>query len=131
MIQGLLQKKKDINFGIKTSQLQTPKYILYQDEEIVSVANAGKLSMELYHRLIRGTIHCMNAISSAPPFQRYPTSAELEEMAKSLIVEYPHLKDEETGTCKASWCTFTFCMDLFLIVIIFKSCVIFLAKMFI
>ena len=85
------------NVLTKTSHLQTPKYLMYQDSEIINAAKTGKIPNELYHRLIRGTIHCMNAISSAPPFGRYPSSGELEEMAKSLVLEYPCIKDKETG----------------------------------
>ena len=70
---------------------------MYQDEAIVTASKSGNLPTELYHRLIRGTLHCINAISSAPPFDRYPTSGELEEMSKSLVAEYPCIKDEETG----------------------------------
>ena len=74
---------------------------MYQDEVISNAAKLGKIPVELYHRLIRGTVHCMNAISSAPPFNRYPTSAELQEMAKSLVIEYPCINDKETGHVSA------------------------------
>ena len=54
------------------------------------------VSTELYHRLIRGTVHCMNSIVFVPPFERYPSLAEFEEMAKSIVTEYPCLMDSES-----------------------------------
>ena len=81
---------------LKTSQLQCPRYIIYHDEAVIAAAKSGNVSSELYHRLIRGTVHCMNSIACAPPFERYPSSAELEEMAKSIVMEYPCLMDPES-----------------------------------
>ena len=63
----------------------------------MAAAKTGNVPNELCHRLIRGTIHCMCSLSLSPPYSRYPTSQELEEMAKSLVIEYPCLKDKITG----------------------------------
>ena len=70
--------------------------MLYHDEAVTAAAESGKIPTELIHRLVRGTISCMTCISYADPFNRYPSSGELEEMAKSLIYEYPCLLDPET-----------------------------------
>ena len=53
----------------------------------MAASKSGQISVELKHRLIRGT---------DPTFCRYPTTQELEEMAKSLVIVYPCLKDVET-----------------------------------
>ena len=52
---------------------------------------------ELRHRLIRGTIHNMISVAYSAPFNRMPTTNELQEMAKSLIIVYPPLRDPVTG----------------------------------
>ena len=39
----------------------------------------------------------MVSAASNPPFNRFPTQSEIEEMSKSLIITYPCLKDGETG----------------------------------
>ena len=52
---------------------------------------------ELRHRVIRGTIAMMVSITNQSPYNRYPLCVELEEMAKSLILKYPGLKDPVTN----------------------------------
>jgi len=82
---------------VKTCQLKGPEYILYKDEAFTAAEKTGTVLPELYHRLIRVTLHCITSISCNPPFNRYPTTNELEEMAKSLVLEYPNLKDPDTN----------------------------------
>lgn len=71
--------------------------MMYSDPAIVDAAHKGHFKKPEYERLIRGTISNMISASTAPPFNRYPTSAELEQMSKSLIVRYPFLRDAETN----------------------------------
>lgn len=78
-------------------KLKHPEYSIYVDPEIRTAADSGKMSSELKCRLVRATIHNMISAAASPPFSRYPLTAELEEMAKSLIMIYPCLKDPETG----------------------------------
>ena len=55
------------------------------------------MPVELRHRLIRGTIHNMISIAFNAPFNRTPTTNEVLEMAKSLIIACPTLHDAATG----------------------------------
>ena len=48
---------------------------------------------ELHDRLIRATMHSMVATAFASPFNMSPTSAEINEMTKSLVITFPCLKD--------------------------------------
>lgn len=71
--------------------------MLYSDPAIQNAASRGSFSKLEKERLIRGTMSNMVSASSAPPFNRFPKSSEIEEMAKSLVVVYPFLRDAETG----------------------------------
>lgn len=77
--------------------LKGPEYILYSDPAIRDAALQGNLNKSMRERLIRGTMNNMVSASSSPPFNRFPKSTEIEEMAKSLIIAYPCLRDDETG----------------------------------
>ena len=74
-----------------------PVYMLYSDPAIQNAASRGSFSKLEKERLTRGTMSNMVSASSAPPFNRFPKSGEIEEMAKSLVVLYPFLRDAETG----------------------------------
>ena len=76
-------------------ELERPEYTIYADAEIISGSKAGSISTEVRHRLIRGTMH--NMIASCASFNRLPYVSEIEEMAKSLVITYPCLRDAETG----------------------------------
>ena len=52
------------------------------------------MSKELRHRLIRCTMSNMVAAAFLPPFNRRPYNNEILEMAKSLLLKYPCLKDD-------------------------------------
>lgn len=78
-------------------------YTIYSDEDLLKAAKEGHVPSELYHRMIRGTIHCMMATAMLPPFQRCPSTLELEEMAKSLILQYPCIKDKETNHVRSKF----------------------------
>eukprot|EP00112_Aurelia_sp_Birch-Aquarium-sp1_P023159 Seg679.17 transcript_id=Seg679.17/GoldUCD/mRNA.D3Y31 product="hypothetical protein" protein_id=Seg679.17/GoldUCD/D3Y31 len=83
----------------KSRQLSVanPVYTIYSDVEALSGAGAGTMTAETRHRLVRGTIHIMVSAASQPPFNRLPSTVELEEMSKSLILTYPCLRDPEAG----------------------------------
>lgn len=80
-----------------TSQVKCPEYTIYKDKEIEAAVLGGNIPVELRHRLIRGTIHNMISVAYSAPFNRMPTTNELQEMAKSLIIVYPPLRDPVTG----------------------------------
>ena len=61
---------------------------MYHDEAVTAAAGSGKIPTELVHRLVRGTIHCMNSISYV---NWCPSSGELEEMAKPVTHEYIYI----------------------------------------
>jgi hypothetical protein len=77
--------------------VEVPSYMIYSDPALVDAARKGSFKKTEYERLIRGTISNMISASTVPPFNRYPTSAELEEMSKSLVILYPFLRDAETS----------------------------------
>ena len=71
--------------------------MLYSDPAVQTAASRGSFSKLEKERLIRGTMSNMVSASSAPPFNRFPKSGEIEGMAKSLVVLYILLRDTETG----------------------------------
>lgn len=83
----------------KSRQLSVanPVYTIYSDVEALSGAGAGTMTAETRHRLVQGTIHMMVSAASQPPFNRLPSTVELEEMSKLLILTYPCLRDPEAG----------------------------------
>ena len=81
----------------KHVQLRYPEYNVYMDPEISAAAKLGSMSKELKFGLVRATIHNMISTAASPPFSRYPLTAEIEEMAKSLIIAYPCLRDPESA----------------------------------
>ena len=78
-------------------KLEHPSYTVYADTEILAGSKSNNISNEARNRLIRGTIHNMTSLAASHPFCRLPTAFELEEMAKSIVVMYPCLKDADTG----------------------------------
>lgn len=88
----------------KRVKVEHPEYSVYVDSELRAIAKSGKMSTALKQRLIRSTIVNMTAAAASEPFCRYPLTAEIEEMAKSLIVVYPCLKDPETGHVSGVLC---------------------------
>ena len=78
-------------------KLSHPEYTIYADEEIIMGSKAGQMSDDARKRLVRGVIDNMVSAAAAAPFCRRPYRSELEEMAKSLVVTYPWLRDAETG----------------------------------
>ena len=77
--------------------MEHPKFSVYVDQEICAASSSGTMSHELKCRLIRATIHNMISAAAHPPFSRYPLTMEIEEMAKSLVIAYPCLRDDATG----------------------------------
>ena len=74
----------------------SPDYTIYRDNDLDQVSKLEKIPEELVHRLIRGTIHNMNA-NAFDTCERSPTTQELLEMSKSIVLQYPSLKDPETS----------------------------------
>lgn len=64
---------------------------MYSDLAFTNAAKEGVVPPELQSRYIRGTIECMKAVSCAKPYERYPTTAELNEMSKSIVIHFPCL----------------------------------------
>jgi hypothetical protein len=79
-----------------TSQFKSPEYTVYKDKEVDMAVKTGNIPVELRHRIIRGTIHNMVSLAFNPPWNRMPTTNEVMEMAKSLIITYPLLSDPAT-----------------------------------
>ncbi len=46
---------------------------------------------------VRGTVSNMLSVSLRDPFKRLPTTIELREIAKRLVVAYPMLNDPVSG----------------------------------
>ena len=82
---------------VHKAQMMSPEYIIYRDKDIDLASQAGNIPKELRHRLIRSTISNMQAVAYCAPFNRRPSNAEVQEMAKSLVMTYPCLKDPQTG----------------------------------
>ncbi|XP_071949134.1 uncharacterized protein [Antedon mediterranea] len=78
------------------SQAKSPKYTVYQDKDVSNASNSGQIPSELRHRIIRGTVNNMISIAHNSPWNRLPTNDEIMEMAKSVVITYPSLKDQET-----------------------------------
>ena len=72
-------------------------YILYSDPANRVAAQQVNLNKFMSERLIKGTMNNMVSASSSRPLNRFPKSAEVEEMAKSLVIAYLCLRDDNTG----------------------------------
>jgi len=70
-------------------------YTLYTDGHFKKALDDGDIPPEIYQKFIRDTVTCMYALSSQQPFNRWPAGKELEEMAKSICLEYPQLKNQQ------------------------------------
>lgn len=94
-----VKKETDTNIAvlIEPVSMRKPAYTVYSDADVQISTKNGKMSSDIRNRLVRGTIHNMVTAASSPPFNRFPTASEIEEMSKSLVVTYPCLKDGETG----------------------------------
>ena len=77
--------------------MKKPVYAIYTDADVQASEKNGKMSSDIRNRLVRGTIHSMVSTASNPPFNRFPTQSELEEMSKSLVIKYTCLRDNDTG----------------------------------
>lgn len=76
-----------------SSQLKNPDYVIYRDELLDKTEQNGGLSKALKDRLVRYTVSNMCTQAYQKPFNRRPTNPEVEEMAKSLTLVYPSIKD--------------------------------------
>jgi hypothetical protein len=80
-----------------TLQVKSPTYTIYKDRRVDLAIKAGCLSKDLIHDIVRGTVSNMMSVSLSEPWNRLPTTVELREMAKSLVLTYPPLNDSERG----------------------------------
>lgn len=80
-----------------TLHVKSPVYTIYRDRRVDLAAQAGSIPEQLVHDIVRGTVSNMTSVSLCEPWNRLPTSTELKEMAKSLIVTYPLLGDPVNG----------------------------------
>jgi hypothetical protein len=96
---GSVKEETDLNPSvlIQSVSMKRPAYTIYSDADVHCSSKNGAMSSDIRNRLVRGTIHNMVSAASSPPFNRFPTQSEIEEMSKSLIITYPCLKDGETG----------------------------------
>ena len=80
-----------------TLQVKSPIYTIYRDRRVDLAIKAGCLTQDLIHDIVRGTVSNMMSSSLSEPWNRLPTTEELREMAKSLVVTYPALNDPVKG----------------------------------
>lgn len=80
-----------------TLQVRSPIYTVYKDRRVDLAVKAGSIADDLVHDIVRGTVSNMLSVSLQDPFKRLPTTIELREMAKSLVVAYPVLNDPVSG----------------------------------
>ncbi len=55
--------------------------------------NNGGIPVKIYQKCIRDTVTCMYAMSSQPHFNNWPAWEDLDEIAKSICLKYPQLKN--------------------------------------
>jgi hypothetical protein len=94
-----VKEETDLNPSvlIEPVSMKRPAYTIYSDADVLCSSKNGAMSSDIRNRLVRGTIHNMVSAASSPPFNRFPTQSEIEEMSKSLTITYPCLRDGETG----------------------------------
>ncbi len=80
-----------------TLQVSSPIYTIYKDRRVDLAVKTGSIADDLVHDIVRGTVSNMLSVSLRDPFKRLPTTIELREMAKSLVVAYPMLNDPVSG----------------------------------
>ena len=78
-------------------QVKSPTYTIYKDRRVELAIQNGCLTSDLVHDIVRGTISNMMSVSLSEPWNRLPTTVELREMAKSLVLTYPPLNDPVKG----------------------------------
>lgn len=77
--------------------VKSPVYTIYRDRRVDLASKDGSLPEHLVHDIVRATVSNMVSVALSEPWNRLPTSMELKEMAKSLIVTYPLLRDPVSG----------------------------------
>ena len=80
-----------------TLQVKSPIYTIYKDRRVDLAMQTGCLTTDLVHDIVRRTVSNMMSVSLSEPWNRLPTTVELREMTKSLVVTYPLLNDSEKG----------------------------------
>lgn len=89
--------------------MSNPEYIVFTDSELEQVRRSYfeqkrlgtehnvTLPKELFCRLIRNTMTNMISIARAAEDSRYPTTHEVNAMAKRLVEYYPMIKDRSSN----------------------------------
>ena len=72
--------------------IKAPKYQVYRDFDLEATSKIGSIAEDLVYRLVRATIHSMVAVAFEE-CNRKPSDKGLEEMAKSIILVYPRMRD--------------------------------------
>lgn len=80
-----------------TLQVKSPTYTIYKDRRVDMAVQTGYLTDDLVHDIVRGTVSNMMSVSLSEPWKRLTTTAELREMAKSLVSTCPLLNDSVKG----------------------------------
>ena len=75
--------------------VKAPTYQVYRDFDLEVASKTGSIAEELVNRLVRATIHNMVAVVFEE-CNRKPSTMELEEMAKSIVLVYLPLRDPKT-----------------------------------
>ncbi|XP_056232247.1 uncharacterized protein LOC130169477 isoform X2 [Seriola aureovittata] len=91
--------------------MSNPEYIVFTDSELDQVQRRSyfeqkwlgtehnvTLSKELFCRLIRNTMTNLISIARATEDSRYPTTHEVNAMAKRLVEYYPMIKDRSSNS---------------------------------
>jgi len=79
--------------GKKHVQYIGISYEMFHYGAFDNAISGGNFDTLLYQKFIRGTIDLMISTSQSSA-GRYPKPHELEEMAKSIVLKYPLLKDD-------------------------------------
>ncbi|XP_028417999.1 uncharacterized protein LOC114542723 [Dendronephthya gigantea] len=80
-----------------TFQVKSPVFTIYRDRRVDLAVESGSIPEHLVHDIVRGTVSNMISMTLCDPWNRLPTTMELKEMAKSLVVTYPLLSDPVNG----------------------------------
>lgn len=80
-----------------TMQVTSPVFTIYRDRRVDLAVQTGSIPEHLVHDIVRGTVSNMISMTLSDPWNRMPTTIELKEMAKSLVVTYPLLCDPVNG----------------------------------
>ena len=93
---GSSKGSDDVGAEKAVSYVKAPKYQVYRDFDLEAASKTGSIAEELVHKLVRATIHSMVAVAFEE-CNRKPNNKKLEEVAKSVVLVYPPLRDPKTS----------------------------------